>query len=286
MGGGPRYSRDLRRQPTRSSLPELDNKDLLRAAARNLADWHECNLGALGIASLRDDRLWTCLDPKPVPPIYHRLITIEPDAGAQAVADEAADVEGFLSVCDSWSTLDLRSHEFTVDEESEWMARAPSTLGRIGPRALSIEKVDDEEALAEFEQASIDGFESPGLHDLGRGGLHAPRILDDENMHVYVGRVEGGRVVSVAMAYVSQGLVGVFGVATLPRYRRHGYGAAMTWAALNAEPELPSVLQPSAAGAPGYVRLGYRSAGRFRNWFRASSGNPDAIIAEGLPLDE
>jgi hypothetical protein len=245
----------------------MEREELLHAAARNLAAWHESNLRALGIASVWAEEYWECLDPKPVPAIYHRLVTLAPAATAQVIGDEASDVEGPLSMCDSWADIDMSSHGFVPDEDGEWFVRPAGHIGRVGPRELSIEKVTDEGVLAEFEKVSIDGFESPGLHELGRGGLHAPGILDDEAMHVLIGRFEG-KVVTVAMAYVSDGVVGVFGVATLPRFRRRGYGAAMTWDALNAEPELPSMLQPSPYGRPGYIRLGYRPLGTFRNWIR------------------
>ena len=258
---------------------------MLEAAARNLAGWHECNLRALGISSVRSDEYWECLDPKPVPAIYHRLITLAPETTAQVVGDEAGDVSGAMSLCDSWAHLDMGGHGFSLDEDGEWFVRPVGHIGRVGPRELSIERVDNEDALAEFEHASIEGFESPGLHELGRGGLHAAGILDDDAMTVLVGRIEG-RVVTAAMAYVSDGVIGVFGVATLPRYRRHGYGAAMTWEALNVAPDLPSVLQPSASGKPGYIRLGYRPIGAFRNWFRAASGDSGPIIEPESPVDE
>ena len=54
------------------------------------------------------------------------------------------------------------------------------------------------------------------LHGLGPFGVHAPGILDDPAMRAFAGRV-GDRVVSVSMAYVGHGVVGVYGVASYHR---------------------------------------------------------------------
>jgi GNAT superfamily N-acetyltransferase len=136
---------------------------------------------------------------------------------------------------------------------------------------LAIEEVTTPAQLVEFEAAAIEGFEAPQLHGLGSLGLHAAEILHDPRMKIYAGRV-GGRVVSVSMAYLDSQVVGVYGVATLPAYRRRGFGEAMTWRAVLSQPDWPAVLQPSPLGAPVYRRMGFQEIGRFTSWFYPGIG--------------
>ena len=56
-----------------------------------------------------------------------------------------------------------------------------------------------------------------------------PASLDDPDMRYFIGRVNG-QAVSTSIGVISDGVVGIFGVATKPAYRRRGYGTAMTWA--------------------------------------------------------
>lgn len=71
---------------------------------------------------------------------------------------------------------------------------------------------------------------------------------------------------STATAYVSDGLVGVYAVATIPEARRHGYGEAVSWAATLCERDLTATLQASDMGQPIYDRMGYRAVAEFSEW--------------------
>jgi hypothetical protein len=48
--------------------------------------------------------------------------------------------------------------------------------------------------------------------------------------------------------------------------RGRGFGAAITWAATLAQPELPAVLIASDDGRPVYERMGYATICRFTLW--------------------
>ena len=80
-----------------------------------------------------------------------------------------------------------------------------------------------------------------------------------------MGRVDGD-VVSVSMAYVSDEIVGVYGVATLPEYRRRGYAQALTRAAVQSGFGLPALLQPSPMAESMYERMGFYEIGRLQMW--------------------
>jgi GNAT superfamily N-acetyltransferase len=213
--------------------------------------------------------LWYSTNPNPG--IYHSAITLRDGREAPAVLRElsalVASRRPLHSLCDSWASLGgLEFMGMGHSEAGEWYVRRPAALRAAAvPTALAIEKVTTPAALREFEVTSLLGFGTQVPQVPFR--IHAPAILVDPNMHVLAGRV-GGRMVSAAMAYVSDGLVGIFGVATLPEFRRRGYGGALTRAAIAVAPGLPSMLQPSRMAAAMYHRLGFRSVGQFTNWSR------------------
>ena len=53
-------------------------------------------------------------------------------------------------------------------------------------------------------------------------------VLDDPTQRVYAARVDG-RLVAAGESTMLDGVVGIFGIATLPEYRRRGIGTALTW---------------------------------------------------------
>lgn len=242
---------------------------LAEAAARNLAGWHDASLRALGVRTRWTTSAWACLDPAPF--IYHAAVTFGPsladDDRAALAQVEAGWGERTLTVRDGAAALDLSPLGYRPDPPAAWFVRPPGPRpSRPDPPELRIERVADRAALRAFEVASIEGFGSRELHALGPFGVHAPGILDDPAMHAFAGWVEG-RVVSVSMAYVGHGAVGVYGVATLPEHRRRGYGEALTWAAALAEPSLPATLDPSPEAAALYRRMGFEAGPRHRLWW-------------------
>jgi GNAT superfamily N-acetyltransferase len=244
--------------------------DPIGAAALNLAGWHRSSLLALGIVSSEDGVTWWT-DRTP-PPIYHSVIMLEGPHAAEAhrerVARVAATGPGAMSVCDSWDALDLSDLGFRPMGAEAWFVRPPGPPPSLpGSLALEILEVRDEEGLVMFEQTSIEGFESPGLHALGRLGLHASGILGDGAMRAFLGRADG-RPVAAAMGFESHGVIGVYGVTTLPGYRRRGYGRAMTVRVVGIRHDLPAVLQAGEPAGEVYRSLGFAEAGRFRNWVR------------------
>jgi len=78
----------------------------------------------------------------------------------------------------------------------------------------------------------------------------------------YVGYVEG-EPVSTAATVIGSGVAGVYNVATLPDYQRHGYGEAVMRHALERAAEefgiSRTILQSTPAGFALYERMGYRT---------------------------
>jgi Acetyltransferase (GNAT) family len=234
--------------------------DPVRLCAESYAGWHASWLTALGLRSERANSLWRAIDRPPL--IYLAGIPLDP--GVQS--DALADVPG--SVGDAWQTLDLRRFGFRVWRKEPWFYRAPGRLNAGVPSELEVVPVRTPAEVVEFEAVSVRGF---GTEDnvIEPGTYHPPRILEDDAMRMFIGRV-GGRPVAAAMGYILEDAVGVFGVATVASARRRGYGAALTRAAMLTETGLPAVLAPSEEGANMYRRLGFEPVGELTIWSRAA----------------
>lgn len=242
----------------------MEIPDLHAAAALNLVGWHDVHLRALGFPTQRVGGLW--LTTAPVPVIFFSAIALGPGASA-ATAAGCPPRDQWVAVSDPWGDLALAAHGFTPEGEQAWMVRHPASTAAVPPlpAELVIERVADAEALHDFEIASAWGF---GAEPQPAATWHAPAILDDPRFTILRGRVEG-RTVATSMSYRDARVLGVYGISTLPEARRRGYAAAMTWAAVSADPSVPSVLQPSEMARSLYVRLGFEGFTTFRSWARA-----------------
>jgi GNAT superfamily N-acetyltransferase len=167
-------------------------------------------------------------------------------------------------VVDYFDALDLADHGYQAGAERPIMVRSPGSTTPASDR-IAIERVGDEVALAEAERILIDGMQLTPYADSPPGCLWAPPVLRRDSIRLYVGRV-GGRAVTTAVAVVLDDCVGIFGVATLPEYRRRGYGAAVTSVALAAAEAVPSVLTSTPMGERVYAALGFVTTGLRRSW--------------------
>ena len=231
------------------------------ATAANLAGWHDLMLRALGHATDHAAGLW--LTSERVPQIFFSAIAMRPEASSEACATRT-DASSWIAVCDPWSDLPLSAGGFLVEGDHPWMVRAPGAVEIAPPFGLTVERVLDEDSLADFERASAIGFGSAPQPPFT---WHAPSVLADPRLHVWRGQVDG-RTVSTSMSFVAAGVVGVYSVSTLPEHRRRGYAATLTRAAIGADASLPSVLQPSSMAEPLYRQLGYTRYASFRTWVR------------------
>jgi len=234
-------------------------RDPVTLCAEAYAGWHTSWLTALGLRSGRQEGVWRALDRPPT--IYLAGITLDSAVPSEAVAD----VPG--SVGDVWHALDLAPHGFRIWRTEPWFYRPPGPLPPSPETDLELVPVTTPQEVEEFEAVSVRGF---GKEDetIEPGTFHPPSVLEDEAMHMFLGRAEG-RAVAAAMGYVLDDAVGVFGVTTVASARRRGYGTAVTHAALLEDTGLPAVLAPSEEAVNMYRRLGFRSVGRLRIWSNA-----------------
>jgi GNAT superfamily N-acetyltransferase len=158
-----------------------------------------------------------------------------------------------------WPTPDLTSLGFEP-WRTPMMVRPAGGESRPAPPELEIVEVEDARAAAEAS-VLLAAFGVPEPITLG---LIGP-ALNSEDFRVWLGRV-ADRPVSIAIASVSHGFVGVYAVATAEAYRGRGYGEALTWKATTFRPDLSATLQASAMGLPVYERMGFEVAGAFHCW--------------------
>jgi hypothetical protein len=130
------------------------------------------------------------------------------------------------------------------------------------PGGFDVEVVADAAGVDTFRDIVARGFEMP--IDIVRQLITIDTIADPHIVAV-VGSVEGVAV-SAALACVSGTTVGIYNVATPAERRRRGYGAAVTWAAIEAGAAYGgdhAALQASELGAPVYRAMGFVDIGRY-----------------------
>ena len=146
-----------------------------------------------------------------------------------------------------------------------------------GPVAMALPTIPEMLHLPDGLEITVvqDAAELEIARDLGARGFEMPRefidvlaaesMLDDPSIVMVVGSVDDVPV-STALVGVTGRTAGIYNVATPPEHRRHGYGEALTWAAVAEGGHLGcdhSTLQASPMGAPIYRRMGYVELGPY-----------------------
>jgi GNAT superfamily N-acetyltransferase len=128
------------------------------------------------------------------------------------------------------------------------------------PAGLDIAVVDDAAGIDAFRDLSARGFEMPidfTTRLVSDATLAAPGVV------AVLGTV-GSEPVSVALVCVTGTTAGIYNVATPAEHRRRGYGAALTWAAIEQGARLGcdhAILQASEMGAAVYRDMGFVDIG-------------------------
>jgi GNAT superfamily N-acetyltransferase len=134
------------------------------------------------------------------------------------------------------------------------------------PAGLEVRRVTDAAGLRTWYDTAAAGF------GMTPGGLDAmaadPACVRDADIAFLVGSCEG-RPVAVATVCCVDGIAAVAGVATVPAYRRRGFGAALTWAALAegaARGCTAAALNAGDLSYPLYVGMGFVPACKHRTY--------------------
>ncbi len=166
-------------------------------------------------------------------------------------------------MCESFDRYDVESTGLHHRTTGRWFTRPAGAPPEGSGSELEIVVIETEDDLHDYERATCAAFRAPP--PVAPFEIHAPGILDDPRMHVLLARVEG-EIAGGAMAYLTDDLLGIYGVGVVPGHRGHGHATALTTEALALAPDRPAVLQPSAEAESLYRRLGFTEVGRFTHW--------------------
>jgi GNAT superfamily N-acetyltransferase len=193
----------------------------------------------------------------------NNAIVVDPGEAALAAA-ELASLYRDAGV-DDWAlwvpsrTADLDEPDMILDVGP--LARDATTLvmhailpptlrphdGAVEASISTLERVSAEEPLPVAELGRSDG----------QAGLHAWVMVQD------------GIAVATTWSFLLGTDCGIYGVETLPRWRRRGLGRALVEHVLHVASEQgarTASLQSTAVGQPLYENLGFEAAGRYEEW--------------------
>ncbi len=163
----------------------------------------------------------------------------------------------------AWPTPDLAASGLSLIGHPPLMLRDSESPAVPIPPGLEIREVTNAEDLYTFHRALYLAYpvEHP-LEDLI--DMYALAALGGTT-RFWIGLVDG-ECVALSAACVSDGVLTVDAVATMPGARRRGYGAAITDVAARSAPGLPVMLLASDDGRPVYERIGFREIARWTLW--------------------
>ncbi|MFD7245245.1 hypothetical protein [Streptomyces massasporeus] len=229
---------------------------LLRAAARNNAEWCAAMCRAHGVAGEFGAGAWAAAARTPL--YYPDAVTLEPETGGDGLVARIDTASPGASVKDSFADLELAAAGFHMLFEAQWIHRP---AGAPAPSSdLAWDVVGDPDTLRAWALAWDDGA--------GDADLFPPGLLADPETFVILARpahAPDGRVVAGAVATRSEHVVGVsnlFG-------REDGPDAAwpvVLHALAHLFPTLPVVGYEQGDDLTVALRHGFEPIGPLRVW--------------------
>jgi N-acetylglutamate synthase len=229
---------------------------------------------ALGGTLHEHDGVLSCLTGLDFAPFNPSLIERSPvdPAAALVAAEEVYRGTGLPFGIDLEPSLhpDVRSAAEVTGlrtvESRPGMTAVPSEVVDVpAPRGVVIGPAREHlDAVADVATAGFGG------ELVTNRGFVASAVFDDPRARIYLAWLDGRPVATVETS-IDDGMLGVFGVATVPDARRTGIGAAVTAFAVRdraADADL-AYLQSSDDGHGVYARLGFRDTSIWEVWSRA-----------------
>ena len=171
---------------------------LVRAAARNNAEWCDAFCRTYGIAGRFDNDCWR--SPVRTPRYYPDAVTLGPRVAIEQLLSGIDASEG-CSVKDSFADLDLVTAGFRPLFRAEWLVREPGRARAGSGRGWSA--LTTEAQLVEWESNWAESHEP--------SGFFRPALLADDAVAV-LARHDGGRIVAGAVANRSATVIGLSNV--------------------------------------------------------------------------
>jgi ribosomal protein S18 acetylase RimI-like enzyme len=141
--------------------------------------------------------------------------------------------------------------------------------GFEAPRGCAIEIVAGDPVLRDWARVVALGLFGCAESEVADFHALMKPVLRSGKVRLFLARQDGAPAASATL-YLSDGIAGIYHVATLPEFRRQGFGRSITLAPLveaRKEGARAAILQATALGEPVYRRLGFRTyctLGRYR----------------------
>ncbi|MEU6591814.1 hypothetical protein ABZ923_21765 [Streptomyces sp. NPDC046881] len=226
-------------------------QSMVRAAARNNAEWCAAMSRSHGLASEFGPEAWTA--PARTPRYYPDAVTLAPGVDPAVPAARIDTTAPGASVKDSFADLDLTAAGFRVLFEAQWIHRATSAPATASDLAWGV--ADAPDSLRAWALAWDDGD----------ADLFQPELLDDPATSVLAGWDPRGRVVAGAVASRSDHVVGVSNVFAIDGGPDAAWPGVLE-AVHRLFPSLPVVGYEHGAGLEAALRHGFEPVGPLRVW--------------------
>jgi len=132
------------------------------------------------------------------------------------------------------------------------------------PSGLRVSRVTSA-TVDDYAEVLSAGFAMPRETE---DALLGPWLFGEADCAGFLGTIDAKAIGSAAL-FRSDGVAGVYNIATVPQSRSRGVGTAMTWAAIAAGRKAGSdcaILQASQQGEPVYQRMGFVTPARYRQF--------------------
>jgi hypothetical protein len=226
---------------------------LVRAAARNNAEWCATTSRSHGVAGDFGAQAWTA--PARTPLFYPDAVTLVPGADRAELVARIDTAAAGASVKDSFADLDLVDAGFGVLFEAQWIHRPASAPTTTSELAWTVVGTPDK--LRAWALAWDNGG--------GNADLFRPALLDDPATFVLAGQSLDGRLVAGAVASRSDQVVGISNVFALDGGRDAAWPVVLE-AAHELFPALPLVGYEQGDDLTVAARHGFEPVGPLRVW--------------------
>lgn len=193
------------------------------------------------------------------------------DELATAVTNSLRSGAGEVHLWSLWP-IDLRDHGWRLDGHPPLMVRGPGAPprvvvepDRVELHRVELRRVEDEARLADWVRTATEAYPLPGVDPDDPMALAPARLLDRDELRLYVG-YDDGRPVSISSAFVEDGIASCVLDATLPSHRGRGHGARHHRRRIADAPETWWTGVFSDPGRPPAERAGYAAITRFTTW--------------------
>jgi hypothetical protein len=232
---------------------------LVRAAARNNAEWCAVMCRSHGVASEFGEQAWAA--PARTPLYYPDSVTLVPGADVAALVARIDTATPGASVKDSFADVELTEAGFHVLFDAQWIHRPASAPTIASDLAWSV--ADSPDAQRAWALAWDNGG--------GNADLFRPGLLDDPSTFILAGRSPGGRVVAGAVASRSEQVVGVSNVFALKEGPDAAWPVVLD-AVHQLFPTRPVVGYDHGDNLAAAVRHGFEPVGPLRVWIHSRRG--------------